>query len=290
MQFVASYPKSGNTWIRLVNAAYALEGRVSADDFVQFKDHPFLSKIMKFGDGTKYYYQSVSPFPLRDIGFSAEVRLRPAAMLMMEQEMAKTTTQRPLLVKSHHLKGEVDGINLWNPAWTDRVVNPIRDPREVCCSFAAHLGNSLEKTAKIMGRPKFRIGGMKDEEDARSLYHLLGTWSQHVRGWLSADDVPVHTVRYEDMRENPVDRFYEIFDFLGAPNLTRERVEVAVRKTSFDRMQEAESEHEFVESTDHQDRFFRSGKTDGWKGELPLRLVRKIEKDHGDVMEELGYL
>lgn len=284
MQFVVSYPKSGNTWTRLVVAAYSLED-VSATDFMQFDedDESRVSNIMRLGDLTGYFHQSVSPFPIDVLDFPAEVQLRPAAMLMLEHELSETTTQRPILVKSHHLNGDVNGINLWNPAWTDRVVNPVRDPREVCCSYAAHNGASYERTANIMNERKFTIGGDSD------LHHLLGTWSQHVRGWLSADETPVHTVRYEDMRANPVGEFYDILDFLGAPNLTVERVERAVRKTSFDRLREVESKHEFPESTEHQENFFRSGKTDGWKEELPLRIVRKIEKDHGDMMEALGY-
>lgn len=284
MQFVASYPKSGNTWIRLVAAAYSLQN-ITAEDFMRFNedDESRISNVIRFGDGTRYYYQAVSPYPIEDLNFSAQARLRPAAMLKLQHELSETTTQRPILVKSHHLNGDVDGINLWNPAWTDRVVNPVRDPREICCSFAAHMGNSLEKSAEQMNEKKFTIGG------GENLRHLLGTWSQHVRGWLSAREIPVHTVRYEDMKANPVGEFYDIFDFLNAPNLTVERVEKAVEKTRFDRLRKKEEEHEFPESTQHQDNFFRSGKTDGWKGELPLRLVRKIEKDHGDMMEALGY-
>lgn len=285
MQFVASYPKSGNTWIRLVAAAYSLKD-VSAEDFMQFNedDDTSLANVMRFGDGTKYYYQSVSPFPISAIDFPTEVRLRPAAMLVMDRELSETTTQRPILVKSHHLNGDVNGIDLWNPAWTDEVVNPVRDPREVCCSFSAHMGKSYEDTAELMSESKGRIG------DQGELRHLLGSWSDHIRGWLSEDEAPVHTVRYEDMKANPIGEFYDILDFLGAPDLTVERVEDAVEKTQFDRMRTVESQHEFPESTEHQDNFFRSGKTDGWKGELPLRIVRKIEKDHGEMMETLGYL
>lgn len=284
MDFVASYPKSGNTWTRLVVTAYSLKD-VSAADFMRFDedDESRISNVMRFGDIAKYFHQSVSPFPISTLDFSEEVRLRPAAMLMLEHELSETTTQRPILVKSHHLNGDVDGIDLWNPAWTDRVVNPVRDPREICCSYAAHNGVSYEKTASQMAEKKFTIGG------GESLHHLLGTWSQHVRGWLSAEETPVHTVRYEDMKDNPVGEFYNILDFLGAPDLTVERVEAAVEKTRFDRLQKVESEHEFPESTEHQESFFRSGKTDGWKEELPLRIVRKIEKDHGDMMETLGY-
>ena len=276
MQFVVSYPKSGNTWTRLVAAAYSLEN-VSAADFMQFNedDNSSVSNVIRFGDGTKYFYQSVSPFPIDVLDFSAQVRLRPAAMLMLEHELSETTTHRPILVKSHHLNGDVDGLDLWNPAWTDRVVNPVRDPREVCCSFAAHMGYSYEKTAAVMGERKFTIGG-GDE-----LRHLLGTWSQHVQGWLSAEETPVHTVRYEDMKANPVGEFYDILDFLGAPNLTVEHVESAVEKTRFDQLRKVESEHEFPESTEHQENFFRSGKTDGWKEELPLRIVRKSKRTTG---------
>lgn len=286
MNFVVSYPKSGNTWTRLTNAAYAFDD-VEPKDFMQFDDEDGkLSRFIGWGDLTLYPYQSVSPFPLSEIGtLSTEARLRPAAMLVLSREAGQSPSDDLVLVKSHHSRCAVNGISLWNPAWVDRVVNPVRDPREVCCSFADHLGKSYEETAELMNDPSGQIGGDED-----TLHHVLTTWSGHVRSWIEYEEVPVHTVRYEYMKTDPVEAFYGIFEFLDAPDLSKERVRQAVEKTQFEKLKEAEEKREFTESTDHQDNFFRSGELDGWKDELPFDLARKIEEDHGEVMEALGYL
>ena len=286
MNFVVSYPKSGNTWTRLTNAAYAFDD-VEPEDFMQFDDEDGkLSRFIGWGDLTLYPYQSVSPFPLSEIGtLSTEARLRPAAMLVLSREARQSPSDDLVLVKSHHSRCAVNGISLWNPAWVDRVVNPVRDPREVCCSFADHLGKSYKETAELMSDPNGQIGGDED-----TLHHVLTTWSGHVRSWIEYEEVPVHTVRYEYMKTDPVEAFYGIFEFLDAPDLSKERVRQAVEKTQFEKLKEAEEKREFTESTDHQDNFFRSGELDGWKDELPFDLARKIEEDHGEVMEALGYL
>ncbi|WP_263788992.1 sulfotransferase domain-containing protein [Salinibacter grassmerensis] len=285
MQFVASYPKSGNTWIRLVAAAYHL----SDEELLEFMEsHDASADIpvaLRYTDAERYQYQAVSPFPLSEMNFSQEVRLRPAAMLVLRREAYMTSTRRPVPIKSHHIHAEIDGIDLWNSVWTDRVVNPVRDPREVCCSFAAHRGMNYEETADLMADSKARMG-----EERERVHSLISSWSTHVRSWLSADDTPVHSVQYEDLAANPVDEFYNILEFMEAPDLTRDRVKEAVEQTRFDRMQELESEHGFPEKTADQEQFFRSGKTSGWEEELPSDVARKIEDDHGEMMEHLGYL
>lgn len=285
MQFVASYPKSGNTWVRLVAAAYAL----SDEELMESLKHPTASAdlpaALRYTDVERHQYQTVCPFPIDDVSFPVEARLRPAALLVLRRERNLTTAQRPTLIKSHHICGEVNNIELWNTEWTDQVVYPVRDPREICCSFAAHRDMNYEETADLMADPQARMG-----EERMRVHSLLTTWSTHVRSWANAGEIPVHKVKYEDLQANPVEEFYDILSFLEAPDLTEERVEKAVERTRFDRMQALEAEHGFHESTADQAQFFRSGKTDSWKEELPTHVARKIEKDHGEVMEQLGYL
>ena len=285
MQFVASYPKSGNTWVRLVAAAYTLSDEELMESLKFPSASADLPASLQYTDVERYQYQTICPFPVDDIDFPTEVRLRPAAMLVLKREKSLTTSQRPALIKSHHINGEVNNINLWNAGWAEHVVNPVRDPREICCSFAAHREMSYMETAELMADPKARMG-----EEGERVHSLLTTWSTHVRSWLEEETISVHTVRYEDLQDDPVGAFYDIFEFLEVEELTMERVADAVERTHFDRMREVEAEHGFHETTADQEQFFRSGKTNGWKDELPTDVARKIEEDHGRVMERLDYL
>lgn len=283
MNFVVSYPKSGNTWTRLVAAAYGTEA--SHEDLAQFRTAESDLPELAFADIGSNHYQAVSPIPISDIDFLPQARLRPAAMLMLAQNVSRHDSREPLLVQSHHFYKEVSGIPLWHPEWVDRVVNPVRDPREICCSHAAHFGYSYEKSARIMAKPEASTGASTET----SLTWMVGSWSGHVRSWLSVKDFPVFTVRYKDMKADPVGQFYDIFEFLNVSDLSVDAVEDAVERTQFDRLKETAAE-QGAPGTGHQGEFFRSGKTDGWKDELPVEVARKIEQDHGEVMEALGYL
>ncbi len=282
MDFVVSYPKSGNNWNRLVAAAYGTE--VAPEDLVQLKSGDRAE--LNLTDIDTKYSQSVSPISISEVGFATQVRLRPAAMLFLAGDVALLDDREPLLIQSHHINARINDIPLWHSEWADRVVNPVRDPREICCSHAAHFGNSYEETAQFMANPNARTG----PGESPDLRWFTSTWSAHVQSWLTEDDIPVHTVRYEDLKADPVGEFYDVFDFLGVSDLDVEVLEDAVATTRFDRLQKAEKEQGAPAAAPDQEQFFRSGQTDGWKQELPVEVARKIEEDHGEMMEKLGYL
>lgn len=282
MNFVVSYPKSGNTWNRLVAAAYKTE--VDQEDLVRLKNGNITALNLKDIDLCRF--QSVSPVPVTDIDFLTQVRLRPAAMLSLAKDVSLLDDREPVLIQSHHANANVNNIPLWHSAWVDRVVNPVRDPREVCCSHAAHFGNTYMESAKTMSEQQASTG----PGDSPDLKWLLSGWSNHVKSWLGEDDFPVHTVRYEDLKADPIGEFYGVLDFLDVSNLSVEAVEQAVAKTRFDRLREVEAEEGAPGTAPDQEQFFRSGKTDGWKEELPTEVARKIEKDHGEMMEKMDYL
>lgn len=267
LNFVASYPKSGNTWIRLSCAAYALG---------QGSD---LSHFVELDDISPFAFQAVSPIEISKLGPDAQAQLRPAAMLVIAWQL-----KGPTLIKSHHASVEINGMPLWSPQWCSKVINPVRDPRDVCCSLADHMGMTYEQSAEFMRNSDATIGG--DEK----CHHILGSWSDHVGSWLRQDAVPVHTVRYEDMQEDTSQAIRNILEFLEIQSIKPSRVEAAVEYTRFDRMQELETQNGFPEKSDHQERFFRKGQSGGWEDELPADLARQIEDDHGAVMEQLGYL
>lgn len=284
MDFVVSYPKSGNYWSRLVTAAYGTE--VDLEELVQLKagDLPELNLM----DINTKRYQSVSPIPVSDIDFSDQVRLRPAAMFLLAREVSLLADREPLLIQSHHVNAQINDITLWHSEWVDHVVNPVRDPREVCCSYAAHFGHSYEESAQLMANTTTRTGWPSAE--STDMQWFISSWSAHIRSWLDVDDFPVHTVRYEDLKTDPIGEFFDIFDFLNVSDLSTDILEEAVAKTRFERLQEAEAEHGSPATPPDQEQFFRSGQTDGWKQELPVEVARKIEEDHGEMMEKLGYL
>lgn len=284
MRFVASYPESGNAWIRLIHSAYHAND-VRTLDLKQFNENEgAVAQMMQYSDADPYYYQSVCPFPIEKTDLFTKIRLRPAAMLVLEREISLAPT--PPLVKSHHIYGKADAFSLWNSQWTDKVVNPVRDPREICYLYANHNDESYEEAARFMAETDARVDG----DDTGRVQYFLSTWSRHVEGWLNAEDLSVFSIRYEDLRRHPAEIFCDIFEFLEVPDLDESRVRDAVQKTRVETPQTAGAEHDISDPHDGQGRFPRPGQADGWEDELPTDVVRKIERDHGEVMEAFGYL
>lgn len=269
INWVTSYPKSGNTWIRMFAAAFA-KGLKKGEGLEQF---------VRFDDISEFDYQSVSPIPIQKLTPDAEAMLRPAAMLVLSRKI-----DGPVLVKSHHACMDINGMHLWMPQWTGKVVNPVRDPRDVACSVKHHFGfDSYTESAEFMNRRDANIGG------SGKLHHFLGTWDDHVGSWLRNENLDVHSIRYRDLKGDPIGEFTRILEFLEIAEIPSDRVEMAVKAVDFDRLQEFEEENGFPETSDHQDRFFRKGQVGSWKEELPAEVAEKIEEDHGEMMEYLGF-
>lgn len=266
LRFVCSYPKSGNTWVRLFVAAYAMNGGSDLFDFVQQDDiQPFC-------------FQAVSPIPISELGVGAEMQLRPAALLVLARFL-----RGPTLVKSHHACVEVNGLPLWTSQFTSKVICVVRDPRAVCPSLADHMGQTCEEAVRFMRNPQAIIGGEK------KMHHILTTWSDHALSWLRSD-LDVHMTSYERLHEDPVGEFTSILEHLEVPKIDPERVKAAVEFTRFDRMRDLEERHGFGEKSSKQERFFRRGRVDAWREDLDGSLARQIEEDHGEIMERFGYL
>lgn len=268
LNWVVSYPKSGNTWVRLVARTYC-------------GLQPEYQGVGKLGDVATRVWHAVSPIPLDELTMASEMQLRPAALLNLAILHEGATT----LFKSHHGHFCVQDMPLWKDRWTKKVVNPVRDPRDVCCSAADHFSKTYEEAAEMMNDEGKVIGG----GDKKDLHHVVSTWSAHVKSWLNADK-DVLTVRYEDMHAAPLQVFEEILGHVLEEDIDTGLLEKAVETCRFERLQKKEEKEGFEESVDGQERFFRRGEAGGWKDELPTEVADKIVEDHADMMQELDYI
>ena len=122
------------------------------------------------------------------------------------------------------------------------------------------------------------------------LVHVFLDWSTHVKSWTVANkDVPVLTVRYEDLLEDPENAFIAIIKHLDLPEYGPERIQFAIEATQFDKLQEQEKKHGFKERLGN-DLFFRQGKANQWKIELGMKELKLIENKHRQMMEFFRYI
>jgi hypothetical protein len=163
----------------------------------------------------------------------------------------------------------------------------VRNPLDVADSVAHYFGIPLDHAITSMNNPSKKL-----HSSTSGLWPLLeehlGTWSGHVESWLHGD-LPVFILRYEDMKENPVETFSSALEFLQL-RYSSEQIRKALYETSFGRLQELEQAKGFSEKIQGRGAFFRSGSIGGWKDTLTNEQIKKIRKDHATVMKMFNYL
>ncbi|GAB0118945.1 sulfotransferase domain-containing protein [Acidisoma sp. 7E03] len=270
--WIASYPKSGNTWVRAF-----LHNYIRAGDRPQ--DINDLTALTT-GESAAARYQPHDPRPATAYSIADVQRLRP----IVHREMAAA---RPgiTFVKTHNALLVVEGVQTITKEVTAGCIYVLRDPRDVAVSFSRHLGLSLDRTIAFMADPEAATGGTES-----SVYVRLATWSAHVHFWTRRPSPQLHVLRYEDMLADAAGAFGGLVRFLGeAPEPAR--LARAVAFSDFAVLRAQEAAHGFVEQpAQSADAFFRVGQAGQWRQVLSPAQAARIERDHGAVMQRFGYL
>ncbi|HKP91773.1 MAG TPA: sulfotransferase domain-containing protein [Thermoleophilaceae bacterium] len=270
--WLASYPKSGNTWLRAVYSAW-LTG-----------EPPDLNEL----DGSliasaRHLFDDALGIPSSDLTPDEIEVLRPRA-----DEVRARDATGPLLRKVHDafFTGPA-GEPVLSVAATRSAVYVIRDPRDVAVSLAHHDGKSVEQAAGQLANPKANAGGLHGF--AGQVRQRLGTWSEHVRSWTDHAPFPVHVLRYEDCLTDPVPAFETALRAAGLEPVDHGRVAAAVELADFHRLRAAEARDGFRERSPASDRFFRSGRAGSWREEMSADVAASISEAHADQMKRFGY-
>jgi hypothetical protein len=268
--WLASYPKSGNTWVRMFINAYISGFPLDLNTSFQYA----------VGDNHLGYFQCVASRAADNLTATEQVFLRPA-VLMMHINMSAA---KHVCLKTHHAKVQVDGMPLFPPKVSAGAVYIIRDPRDVAISFANHINESIDDTIDHMGDIQY-----VNEHQTSKLMAVLTTWSVHAETWIDKNkDIPVKIIRYEDMIKDPEKQFKAILKALGFVNINKDKFKFALHQTTFQNLQALEAKNGFRERGNGE-KFFRVGKPNQWKKVLSPEQIEKIEEAHGKVMEQHGY-
>ncbi len=274
--WLASYPKSGNTWLRTLLTNYRRNGDAPAN-INALEGGPIASARLWFDE-----WAGVEASVLSDAVIE---RLRPDVYRCMAQESAET-----FFMKVHDAWSRTDtGEPLFPAEVTAGVIYIMRHPLDLAASCAHHWGVTPEKAVDNLSDPGFTtsrsMGGLADQ-----LRQRLGSWSDHVRSWLADSGLPVYRLRYEDLRRDPVTVFGEVVRFCGLP-YDSPRVQKAVAFSDFAELQQQEQTRGFRErSVVAPGPFFRRGQAGAWREELPPELAQRLIETHQEMMRRNGYL
>ena len=271
--WLASYPKSGNTWVRAFLANY-LQNRpepVPINELVEFT----------IGDGYVIHYERLTGRPAEEISQQEFAQLRPRV-----HEHFATSKGQTVFVKTHNLVGEAEGTALITPSATVGAIYILRNPLDVAVSYAHHFRVSLDEAVEILCAPDKVLPGT-----ARALPHYLGSWSQHVLSWCRAPGLEPLVLRYEDLLTRPEQAFGAVARFLKLPDEPA-RLAKAVRFSAFDELSGQERAGAFRElPKGATTAFFRAGQAEAWREALSPAQVERMAEANGAVIDrQFGYL
>ncbi len=272
--WLASYPKSGNTWFRtfLSNLLKEKEETVSINHL--HTDGIFSSRII---------LDSMTGIEASNLTPEEIDRLRPAAYNHLAEGLPGN-----LYIKVRDAFTYLDDGSPLLGTRNAKAIYFLRNPLDVAVSFSNHSSCDLDTTINNMGDPEY-VFCRNERRLANQLRQKLLTWSGHVQSWTGAGELPVHTIRFEDMKLNPLETFTAAANFMEL-DYDAETVRRAVDASVFAKLQEAEKKEGFHEKPYMVQAFFRRGEVGDWRLHLTERQVGQLVRAHREVMEKFGYL
>jgi hypothetical protein len=273
--WLASYPKSGNTWFRIFLSNLMSEKKEAAD-INELQDTTIASNRQLFdektglssADLTNEEIERLRPYVYEKMAETSEDLI----FLKIHDAFIYTSEKLPLVSENAGLKA----------------IYFIRNPLDVAVSFAHHLGVTTDKSSEIMCFEKYAFCNRTDRLH-NQLQQQLFSWSSHIRSWTDQTLLPVKILRYEDMLSDSFQIFSAAINFLGL-NFPDEKIQKAIHFSSFNELQKQEIEKGFKEKAPVSDLFFRKGKSGTWHDELSMKSAKKIIDYHFEMMKKYGYL
>jgi hypothetical protein len=269
--WLASYPKSGNTWIRafLANLVANRSDPVPLGDLPKYCEDEARPELFSMAAGK----------PSTELSLDEILATRPHVHALIA-----ANARGSRFVKSHNHAGELDGHSLHNIQVTAGAIYVVRNPLDVAVSMTHHFGLTLDEAIERLANPHVATAN-----DALFVTQLLGTWSFHVKSWADLASERVLVLRYEDLVEKPAKQFAKVAKLVGIGQ-DRARIERAVRHAGFGTLSSLEKKHGFVEASDKSTRFFRTGRMNQWREALRREQVQRVIDAHREQMTRFGYV
>lgn len=274
--WLASYPKSGNTWFRTFLANFQSE-RDQPADINALGGAPIASARGPFDEALGY--------DSGELTFDEIDALRPEVYRQIARE-----AKEPLYCKVHDAYTFLpDGRPLIPPEATAGALYFVRNPLDVAVSFAHHsAAKSIDRLITALGDEQNAFCESSASEPNQLRQKLL-SWSAHVLSWVDAPGIRVHVMRYEDMKRAPEETFGRAVRFLRLPE-DRGRLEKAIAFSRFEELQAQEERTGFREKVPRAKSFFRKGEVGSWREALSPEQAQRVIAAHATVMRRFGYL
>jgi len=280
--WLASYPKSGNTWLRAFITS-------------------LLSKST--GENSLENMRAIRAYPLTDDFYNLLDDFSDFKKIAKNWETSQNiiNLQKKIkILKTHHQLCKIDNFLFTNYKNSLATIYVVRDPRNVITSLMHHysLKNYDEALKFIFDEHRFsgRLDKKENLKRRTEFPTYISSWQNHFNSWKNFKKNFL-LIKYEDLINRPEKTFNKISKFLEIIiniKITNEKINEAIIKSSFKNLKKTEEKFGFSEAPisdlNETKKFFNLGPKNDWKNLLPNQIRLEIEKKFQKEMMELGYL
>ena len=275
--WIASYPKSGNTWVRAFISAYYFteDGIFNPEKLKLIPDYP----NQNFLDNRKIKHGEIYKF--------------------WEISQKKIATKKKIkFLKTHNALIAAHGKQFTSSKYTLGAIYIVRDPRNVVTSIKHHYDfSNYEDALNFLMDDNTYVWGFNNNY---SKSQIITSWKINYLSWIEKNNsVKKILVKYEDLVENPVKTFEKIINFVNKitnknENINKKKFTNAIKTTSFKNMQNVEKlghfeEKVYSEKTLKKKKFFYLGPNNNWKKVLDKEIINKINEIYKEQLKNLEY-
>jgi hypothetical protein len=273
--WIASYPKSGNTWLRVLLANYRADSETPAN----------INSLGDYGASARIVFDEWAGITASALdGVTVDNLLPDVYRCVAREETGR------IFFKVHDMFRLTSlGQPLFPADVSMGAVYVVRNVSDIVISLAHHAGIGGPEAVERVCKSGYAIACSEAGLDEQ-LRQVLGSWSEHVSSWLDQSAIPVYLVRYEDLLRSPVEVFGGIVGFCGLP-FDRERARRAVAFSRFDELRRQEQTNGFSERHERSSApFFRLGRAGDGAEKLGAEMVQRLFDEHGAILRRLKYL
>jgi hypothetical protein len=279
--WIASYPKSGNTWLRaLISTYYFSKDGIFSTDLIK--------KIDQFPE--KIHFQG---FNYNSKNITSTTKLWIKAQEKINQD------KKVRFFKTHNIFGEINKFPFTDKKNSIACIYIVRDPRNVITSLKNHYELSYDEALNFITNERRYIYDQHKIEDY-SDFQFIGSWKTNYQSWKYQKEIPIKLVKYENLLSKTYSTSLEIIEFIdkiikNKEGINKKKLENAVNSTSFDKLKKEETSKGFAEAILSKQKnkkipFFYLGPENDWKKILDQNITKKISENFEENLKELSYI
>ena len=277
--WLASFPKSGNTWVRAMISSliYSDNGVFNFEIIKKIQQFPNKKHFEKFTDK----YQNVHELKKFWVAAQEQINL----------------DKKIKFLKTHHINCKIDEYPFTNKNNTLATIYVVRDPRSLVESFSNYYKINKDAAIKSITSKELVSGAGFIKNKQNNVFTIIGSWNDHYNSWTKAN-ANLLILRYEDLLIDPLKELNKIIVFLKKFiifNYNDFKTQNIISSTSFENLEKMEKEIGFfevpdIENNQNKIKFFNKGKKNDWRKYLNENEIEYISSKFNYEMKELGYI